>query len=412
MRTRCLVLLFAAATAGCRTAGGPRPAAPAPPPELPTVERQLAPIDVSRLPDDPAPLAPAAPPGPYHRLTAEECHRLACANSPVARLIDLAAEPPQRRHPLDLTPRAVDDLRAAAAAQMSREARQRTAAAALDLYYQLLEAELLSDVLAETQAEVDELVRAGEVTAEKGFKESAQFLTLRRQQVELRADRAKLQAGIRRLNTELKAQTGLDAVPGPLLPADQIQVTPEALDPEQAVRVGLANRPDLQLIRTLIAGLDARTVDAVRQSLVGLVPPLGTITAATRVLAPGLRVLIPHLAKPDVESLRRQLRTYLADQEREAERDIRTAIDEWASERELVAVAARRVRLEADRVRELGVKRQAGAAVETDYRLARLDLLKAQADLVREAVKWKRADVKARRAMGLLCGGDGSTGCP
>ncbi len=411
MRTRCLALLVAAATAGCHAAGGPRPAAPLAAPELPTVERRLAPIDLSRLPEDVTQAAPAAPPGPYYRLTAEECHRLACARSAAGRLIDeAAAGPPQ--HPLDPTPRAVDDLRAAAAAQMSREARQRTAAAALDLYYQLLEAELLSDVLADTQAEVDELVRAGEVTAEKGFKESAQFLTLRRQQVELRADRAKLRAGVRRLNTELKALTGLDHLPGFLLPADPIAVTPEALDPERAVRVGLATRPDLQLIRTLIAGLDARTVDAVRQALAGLVPQLGAINAATRVLSPGLRAFIPHLAQPDVHSLRRQLRTYQADQEREAERDIRTAIDEWASERELVAVAARRVRLESDRVRELEVKRQAGAAVETDYRLARLDLLKAQANLVREVVKWKRADVKARRAMGLLCGEDGTAGCP
>lgn len=409
MRTRSpLVLLFAAAAAGCHGTDAPRPA-PAPT-ELPTVERRLAPIDVSRLTLGPTPAAQTAPPGPYHRLTAEECHRLACANSSAARLIDVAAES-QPRKLLDGTPREADELREAAAAQASREARLRNAAAALELYYQLLEAELLSNVLDESQAEVDELVRAGEVTIELGVTETEQFLTLRRRQVQLRADRARLQAGIRRLNTELKALTGLDHIPGPLLPADQIAVTPEPLDADHAVRVGLATRPDLQLIRTLATGLNARTVDAVRQAVAGLVPPLAAINTATRILAPGLRTLLPYLSKPDVRAMRAQLTTLYADREREAVRDIRTAVDEWTSQRELVAIATRRVQLESEHVRELEVQREAGAAVETDYRLARLELFQAQADLIREAVKWKRADVRARQAMGLLCGGDGAAGC-
>jgi outer membrane protein TolC len=123
-----------------------------------------------------------------------------------------------------------------------------------------------------------------------------------------------------------------------------------------------------------------------------------------------LRTLLPYLTKPDVRALRTQLTTLYADREREAVRDIRTAVDEWTSQRELVAIATRRVQLESDRVRELGVKREAGVAVETDYRLARLELFKAQADLIREAVKWQRADVKARQAMGLLCSGVGRDG--
>ena len=110
--------------------------------------------------------------------------------------------------------------------------------------------------------------------------------------------------------------------------------------------------------------------------------------------------------------MRAQLTTLYADREREAVRDIRTAVDEWTNQRELVAIATRRVQLESDRVRELEVKHEAGAAVVTDYRLARLELFRAQSDLIREAAKWKRADVKARQAMGLLCGGDGETGCP
>lgn len=396
-----IVFVLAPFAIGCRSSSHEKQAAQALPPELPTAERRLTPIDVSQVTDTPS-IRTDAPPA-YHALAAEECRRLACAHAGLANLIERAADDSTQRRSFWLRENPADALRTSLASHLSREARNRTAGAALELYFRLLEAELLSDALTATQTEMDALIAIAAKTADAGFKESADLLQLRKQQVELRADQARLRSGIARLNAELKSLLHLDATAGNLLPTDTIQVPPEPLDANQAVRIGLAARADLQALRTLIAGLDTTTLGAVRQALVGLVPPLGAVTTATRVLAPGLQSLLQHLAKPEVESLRRQLQTHLADREREVTKDIRSAVDEWTGARELVAIAKRRLIVETERVAELKVKRDAGVAVEAEYRRATLDVMRAEADIVREAAKWKLADVKARQTMGILC---------
>ncbi len=405
MRTRGRLILFAlvlATTAiGCRSSVCQLPLTPGLPPELPAIERRLTPIDVTQITD--APPTKPDPPPTYHALSVEECRRLACANAGLANLIEQAADDSSHRTSFWFRDNPADCLRRNLAVHLSQEARNRSAGAALELYYRLLEAELLSDALTATQTELDALIATATTAANAGFKESADLLQLRKQQVELRADQARLRTGIARLNAEMKGLLRLDATAGNLLPTDSIQVTPEPLDTEQAVRIGLASRADLQALRTLIAGLDTTTLGSVRQALAGLVPPLGAVTAATRVLAPGLQSLLQHFIKPEVESLRRQLQTYLVDRERDVAKDIRAAVDEWTGARELVAIAKRRLIVETERAAELKVKREAGVAVEAEYRRATLDVMRAEADIVREAAKWKLADVKVRQAMGILC---------
>ena len=394
--------------AGCRTPkqeGGLGFAAT----DLEVVERKLALPDVSQAVDDTADPIHAKV-EQYHRLSAEEVRVLACSRAAAAGLIEaMAAEPPST-FPIIKSHTSADKLRRITATNLANEARLRTAGAALDLYYRLQEAELLTDVLAQSQAEVDRLVESGKVMSERGFTESADYLKLRQQQIELRADRAKLQNGIDRLNLELKAILALDTTSGRLLPADAIRVDAELLDADRAVQIAIAQRPDLQTIRDLANRLDQRSVDAVRQTFAGLVPPLGAVTAASKVFAPGLRLFFPALANGDVEGLRKQLRMNLADREREAAKDVRSTVGEWHLQRDLVAIARQRQALEVENVRELTVKKQKGASVEVEYRRALIAKLTADANVIREAVKWKQIDVRARREMGLLCGGNGS-GC-
>lgn len=394
--------------AGCRTPkqeGGLGFAAT----DLEVVERKLALPDVSQAVDDTADPIHAKV-EQYHRLSAEEVRVLACSRAAAASLIEaMAAEPPST-FPIIKSHTSADKLRRITATNLANEARLRTAGAALDLYYRLQEAELLTDVLAQSQAEVDRLVESGKVMSERGFTESADYLKLRQQQIELRADRAKLQNGIDRLNLELKAILALDTTSGRLLPADAIRVDAELLDADRAVQIAIAQRPDLQTIRDLANRLDQRSVDAVRQTFAGLVPPLGAVTAASKVFAPGLRLFFPALANGDVEGLRKQLRMNLADREREAAKDVRSTVGEWHLQRDLVAIARQRQALEVENVRELTVKKQKGASVEVEYRRALIAKLTADANVIREAVKWKQIDVRARREMGLLCGGNGS-GC-
>ena len=113
------------------------------------------------------------------------------------------------------------------------------------------------------------------------------------------------------------------------------------------------------------------------------------------------------MAKAEVAAVRSQIMGLLQDREREVAKEIRTAAEEWTTARELVAIARQRFKLHTANVGDLEKKSKVGQAVELELRKARLELLKAESELVGDIVKWKLADVKARETMGLLCGTDG-----
>jgi hypothetical protein len=140
--------------------------------------------------------------------------------------------------------------------------------------------------------------------------------------------------------------------------------------------------------------------------LIGLAPPLAAVVQSTEQLLPALVPFVSAIAKAEVAAVRRQILGLLQDREREAAKEIRTAVEEWTTARELVAIARQRFELNGAHVKELETKQKVGQAVELELRKARLEQLKAESDLVGEIVKWKLADVKARETMGLLCTGD------
>ena len=124
----------------------------------------------------------------------------------------------------------------------------------------------LSDPVADD--ELDALVRTNEILLTKGFKETTDAYTLKKQRIDLTGERAKLRSGIQRLNAELKSLLAIDpGAAGFLLPADQVTVAPDPIDPDVAVQVGLRNRADLNLIRSLSGMADHRTLPAVQRVL-------------------------------------------------------------------------------------------------------------------------------------------------
>ena len=406
-----LGLTVGVAAAGCRSPR-PDPALANPPgPTLAEAARVVPAPDLTALPAL-VPVSAAVPVSArYLSLSADECRRSACTHAALARGILAAADGNPRPGSHAPAKTAVDDLRRALAGELAREARNRAAGAALDLYYRLQEAELLADLLARSLDEVDALVRAADTLAANGFSEAPEAFTLRKTQLDLRAEQVTLRAGVRRLNAELKSLLGLEATEENMLPADGFQVTTDQLDPRAAVAHALAGRGDLRAVRALQAGLDKQTVDAVRQAVAGLLPPLGAITAAANTLAPGLQVLLPFLQKTDVEKVRRQVKLLQDDREREVAKDVVEAVDDYHTQRDRLAVSRRRVAVEAARVADFTVKRNNGLPVETDLRKARLDLLAAEREQLKDAFAWKRADVTVRKLLGGLCA-DAACGCP
>ena len=397
---------FCTLTAGCRT---PMPVRSAPPAAaLPVADRQIPAPDASAITDLPSlGAADPLPPVGYYRLTAEECRQLACDNSSLANLIVAGAGAPSGRAFSHGASAAVDHVRAFTSRFSAQEARNRAAGAALALYYKILELELQSDVLANSIVELVAMMQLNEKLIEKGFKQTAEGFELKKQRIELEADRTRLRSGLQKLNAELKSLLAIDSgTPGLLLPADQVRVVPDPLDPEQAVQLGLMRRADLNLLRCLASAIDHRTLQTVRKALIGIAPPLAAVVHASEQLVPALLPFISAMAKAEVAATRAQLLGLLQDREREAAKEIRTAAEEWTTARALVAIARLRFQLHQDRVDDLVKKSASGQGVEAELRKAKLEWLKAESELIGEIAKWKRADIKARETMGLLCDGD------
>ena len=201
----------------------------------------------------------------------------------------------------------------------------------------------------------------------------------------------------------MKSLLAIDpGTPGLILPADQVRVVPDPLDPHLAVQVGLASRADLNLLRSVANAVDVRTLSAAKRVLAGLVPVLGAVTRPTdepSLLAP----FVDGMAKAEGSAVRKQLTGLLHDREREAAKDIRSAVDEWTTARDLVAVARQKFELDTERVDDLTKRSNLGDGVTAELGKAKLDLLKTEADLIGAVTAWKIADVKARETMGLLC---------
>src|SRR5262245_38838353 len=123
---------------GCRWLATPVWNSPRPQPtDLPLVERTVPAPDVSATGE---PSTPPPSPG-YYQLSAEQCRDLACRNSAAANLIEASVVVEPGCLPHFAGRDAVDYLRVTAAEHLSREARNRTAASALTLYYRILELE-------------------------------------------------------------------------------------------------------------------------------------------------------------------------------------------------------------------------------------------------------------------------------
>ncbi len=406
---RRLLPLAALAAFGCTPERAIRPAPPSPP-HLPALPRTLAVPDVSHIPDELPAVTP--PTGDYLHLTAEQCRQAACQHAPGADAVINAARDDDRAYVCDSGSRAeTGRLRRVLARRLSQEVRNRSCGAALDLYYRLLEAELLTELLGATSAELDGLVRTAEGFRDRGFADGAELARLRKQQADTRTDLLRVRHGARRLNGELKVLVGLGGTPGTLLPTDRVTVVRDRLDPDAAVQHGLANRPDLVGLRELDANLGPKTVEAVRHAVLALNPATLPVTAAAYKVPLGVAHFLPRLLTGDILAYRDLLHGAIARREADADKEVRAAVDEWTVQQDLVAVAKRRAAAERQRFAELTGKRAGGAAVEAEYHAARLAALQADAELIREAVKWKRADVAARLAMGVLCGADDVPRC-
>lgn len=392
------LFLMAALAAGCHTVAYAPPVAP-PAPQLPTTGRGVVEAEVAANANDPAP--PPARPAQYRKLTAAECRTLAIRNAPLAAELDTHPdnEPP---HPLHHKRSDLAAVARVARGYAADEMRNRAAADALELYYQLAAAEGQFDLAATAHSQLRVLLTAAEkAVAGGGMAAPAEVDRLRRQLLEVESRAAKLEAGIAAINAGLAGHLGLDpADQTPIWPADPLRVSAETPDVEQSVRTGLQYRPDLNLLRTLSAG-EHNGGELSNAVLTSVMPLLATKDPANPVVA-----MLSTLKKEPTKAeskVHRQLVGLLQTRERQAGAEIRAAAATVRGNRAAAAAKAAEVRNLAAKVAELEKQAAAGVAgAVAELPVARLDLLKLRGELIQAASEWHIADVKLRQAMGLL----------
>jgi outer membrane protein TolC len=359
--------------------------------------------DVKALPafkaeDDGAKEAAAA--SEYRELQPEQAQCLAAANSTLGNLLStessiaMSTGTDRRGTPGPEAPTKRDVLACRAV-----DERNRSAATALRLFYSLAEAEAnrawLDKSLAEAKRAVDNL----EKVKEQGLLVPAEGRLFEQQRVGLLDQDAQLRNSVDQLNGQLRALVGLDDDRTPLWPAADLDVTGEPIDVEEAVRVGLANRPDLAMLRAMGASLDTETLPAARSGLQQVDPLLGSSGQTARFLS---RRSKEKSDATELPSRRGQLSQLQTDRRRAAVEEIGQKARTVDTRVRQVVLAEEARKLRQQQLDRLTKKRAADGVTAFELSKARLELFRAESDLVSKAAAWKIAQVELKESQGLL----------
>jgi hypothetical protein len=412
------VWLAAAAVAlGChaptRPAPAPPSAAPLPPPALPPVTPTSLEPEYDTLPSlDPIAAGPddvAPQPAGYLGLTEEVCRREAATRASAAGLFDRENRiPPRAEVRRTFNPEA-DALTREVRAYLAAAGRNRAAADALDEFFQLADAEGRGEVLREMLPVLDRLRATVQKARAEGVRVPVSPDELDRQRAGLLGLIAQADAGARVLDIDLKRRVGVSGRTAERLrPVGEFGVSAVPIDVDAAVRTALESRSDLLALRAVYLKLTPETLPVVRELVRGQLGPTGGAVAADTVRGAMVRPLfavllararakrLDELAVTELAVRRQQLYDLIAERERQAADEVRTAAVSLTSQTTQVALArwrAEQLAREVTEAKDQGVVAELAADLESH---------RARAEVVAAVMAWHRARVKFLAAQGLL----------
>jgi hypothetical protein len=373
---------------------------------LPLTQRGRVEVGVAsdgELLSTPSELHPPA----YRALSADECQCLAARNAEVANVLEEAgqSQPHDANHLTFASSSKRRDLYETVTEYAAEEVRNRRAGDALEAYYRLAEAEGRADVLREGLTELQAAIDRARDFQKRGVVGPEAAEAALRRWAESRGDLVELDVRIDLLNGQLKEMDNLACDAQPcyrIWPTDPLLVTGEDPDPGCCVAEGLARRPDLNLLRALQAGLNARTLPVVSQALSTVSTLLGGPAGGCKELKDLATHLLPCLLNGAVETARAQVDELLQARERQAAQEITTAARLVAERRVQAALASLRAKLAGRKVKDLEERFNKGYDVRTELTQARLDAFKDRSDEVHAAADFLVACARLKQAMGLL----------
>jgi hypothetical protein len=377
-------------------------------------------VEVRVVPDSEPPSAADEPhPSVYRALSADECQCLAVRNAEAANV--LQAEREGQRHNANHRPVASSSERRhlyeTVTGYAAEEVRNRRAGDALEAYYRLAEAEGRADLLREALTELQAAIDRARDLQKRGVVGPGAAEAATRRWAESRGDQVELDVLIDQLNGQLKGMDSLawDVEPDyRIWPTDPLLVTGEDPDPARSVAEGLARRADLNLLRALESGLDARTLPVTTQALGTVSQLLGGPAGGCKWLTDLAADILPCVKNGAVETARGQVDALLQARERQAAQEVTTAARLVAARRVEAGLTSLRAKLAGRKVKDLEERLSKGENVRTELTTARLDALKDRGDQVHAAANFMVACARLKQAMGLLteCPAPHSPGAP
>jgi hypothetical protein len=399
-----LVLYGGCACRDCCPAVG----APSPLPALDCrpVDRQPLRPDVSALPPQGEVLR-AGGEQKLCALTEQTTQCLAATNATIANLLVQEAEAAsaQRKplHPHSRESALTSELLRLDATRK----RNAAAAAALEAFLRLAEAEAGADGLERRGHELDLMLADISHLQERGLLSVVSKGEIEGQRLELWHRQSELRASILKLNYQLQDLLGVEIVPDARFwPEASLVVTNLAPDRNEAVNLALANRADLAELR-LAAGADARdSVAAARTVLQLSGGGLGTAPQTPSCLG-----LLQRARSTDCEGSARsqQMADLLADRTRAARHETLSAVVVLEAGLEQIGMTQARLHVAKEHLKSAEQQQQVTAGAPLNVRKARLDVIGVEQDLLHDVIEWKLALVKLKEAQGLLaveCGYD------
>jgi hypothetical protein len=396
--------LLAQALLGCCTSP---PAVPHEPEVLPPLtQRGRVEVQVAAGAEQPGGPAEAHVP-PYRALSAEECQHLAARNAEAANVLQQARQG-QRHNANHSRVASIPDRRGlyeTVTLYAEEEVRNRRAGDALEAYYRLAEAEGRADLIREALTELQAVIDRARDLQKRGVLGPEAAEAALGQWAKSRGDQVELDVLIDQLNGQLKAMDGLACEVDAdyrIWPTDPLLVMGEDPDPRRCVAEGLMRRADLNLLRALAAGLDARTLPVANQALSSVSLLLAGPAGGCKCLTDLAADILPCLKNGAVETAREQVDALLQARERQAAQEITTAARLVAARRAEAGLASLRADLAGRKVKDLEERLNKGENVRTELTTARLDALKDRGDRVHAAANFMIACARLKQAMGWL----------
>lgn len=356
----------------------------------------------------------ARPPADYHALSAEDCQCRAAQASEQGNT--LAAE--RRAIGATFSPHGISEeealkLRVLRATEL--EARNKSAALALTVYYHLAEAEANRELLQRGLKEIDAAQVNLGALREHGVQVPFDRGDLDRQRLDLKRKQIDLEYQLSKLNTELISLIGLttENPRARIWPTTDWAVVVTPIDAEQSVQEALAWRPELGLIETLRSSLRSGNVDVTRGVLGGASGLLGMQTRFTGLISLlGMREFLGQRRSNRLElpERRRQLDDYARERRREVANETRQAVAEIETRLREIAIAKEEILSWQRQLDELAAKTRIDEASFIDITRARLKRLDAEGTEIGRIADWKIALATLKQAQGRLiaeCQGPG-----